>query len=158
MKRAKTISNPVLKARYADLSWDMCIVIARTRRDPDMARVAIDAYLASLPAAVLADPHGRFCAALRALDLAVMIRDTARVNSARAELLRLHRDVMTSRQGQWWFAVDRLIEDQNAGVTDSERRQLEGLVQHFGDGTQSPRISIPMPLRPLLIDMACSKT
>jgi hypothetical protein len=29
-----------------------------------------------------------------------------------------------ARKGQWWFAVDRLIEDRNAGVTDAERQQL----------------------------------
>src|SRR4029077_20493225 len=37
--RAKTITHPVLRARYADLAWDLCVVIARMRRDPEMARL-----------------------------------------------------------------------------------------------------------------------
>jgi hypothetical protein len=138
--RAKTITHPVLRARYADLAWDMCVVIAKARRDPEMARLAIDAYLASVPSNLLAELHDRFGAALRALDLAVMIRDTARTEHARAALLQLHRDTMTAHTGQWWVAIDRLIEDRNAGVTDAERQQLvddlEELVLHFGGGTK----------------------
>lgn len=142
--RAKTITHPVLRARYADLAWDLCVVIARMRRDPEMARLAIDAYLASVPSTVLTELHDRFGAALRALDLAVMIRDPARTERARAALLQLHRDVMSAHTGQWWVAVDRLIEDRNAGVTDAERQQLvadlEELVLHFGDGTKPENI------------------
>lgn len=135
--RAKTLNHPVLKARYADLAWEMCTVIARTRRDPEMARLAIDAYLASVPDSVLTERHDRFGAALRALDLASLIHDPERTERARAALLQLHREVMTARKGQWWFAFDRLIKGKNASVTEAERQQLiadlEDLVLHFGD-------------------------
>jgi lysyl-tRNA synthetase class 1 len=135
--RAKTVTHPVLKARYADLAWDMCKAIGGTRRDPQMARLAIDAHLASLPLSVRPQRHDRFGAALRALDLASRIRDSARTERARTALLQLHREVMTAREGQWWFAYDRLIEDKNAGVTEAERQQLindlEELVLHYGD-------------------------
>jgi hypothetical protein len=138
--RAKTVRHPVLKARYADLAWDMCTVIAETRRDPEMARLAIDAYLASTPSTVLADRHDRFGAALRALDLAIMICDAEKTERARAALLKLHREVMAARDGQWWFAFDRLIEEKNAGVREAERQQLiadlEDLVLHFGDASK----------------------
>lgn len=106
--RANTVTHPVLKARYADLVWDMCVVIAKTRRDPKMARLAIDAYLASISVAVLSDIHERFVAVLRALDLASLIRDTERIELSRAALLQLHREVMNERPGPWWFAIDRL--------------------------------------------------
>jgi hypothetical protein len=135
--RAKALNHPVLKARYADLAWEMCTVIARTRRDPEMARLAIDTYLASEPDTVLTERHDRFGAALRALDLASLIHDPERTERARATLLRLHREVMTTRNSQWWIAFDRLIEDKNAGVTEAERQQLiadlEDLVARFGD-------------------------
>jgi hypothetical protein len=135
--RAKTLNHQVLKARYADLVWDMSTVISGTRRDPEMACLAIDAYLASIPSTVLAESHDRFGAALRALDLASLIRDPERTERARAALLQLHREVMNARKGPWWFAFDRLIEDKNAGVTEAERQQLiadlEDLVLHFGD-------------------------
>lgn len=41
--RAKNVSHPVLKARYSDLVWELSpVIIKKKRRDPDMARLAID--------------------------------------------------------------------------------------------------------------------
>lgn len=138
--RAKTVSHPVLKARYADLSWEMCTVIAGARRDPAMALIATDAYLESISPAVLAEQHGRFQAALRALDLACLLRDPQRTERARAALLRLHQEVMAAKKGTWWIAYDRLMNDKRAGATDEERNQLvadlESLVLHFGDSSK----------------------
>jgi hypothetical protein len=135
--RANAVTHPVLKARYADLAWDLAPAIAKERRDPEMARLAIDAYLASVPSAVRTECHDRFVAALRALDVAVMIRDAARIEAARAALLHLHREVMARRESQWWFAFDRLIDEKKAGVTDAERQQLvadlEDIVLYYGD-------------------------
>lgn len=143
--RAKTATHPVLKARYADLAWDMCTVIAKTRRDPEMARLAIDAYLASVPSTVRTERHDQFVAALRALDLAVMIRDAERIECARVALLQLHQEVMAAHESQWWFAFDRLIEEKNAGVTDVERQQivadLEELVLYYGDVSKPERFN-----------------
>ncbi len=64
-ERAQNIAHPVLKARYADLVWEMAPAIADTRRDPAMARLAIDAYLASALPPVLPKPHDRLEAAVR---------------------------------------------------------------------------------------------
>ena len=141
ISRANSITHPVLKARYADLAWEMCVVIAQLRRDPEMARVAIDAYLASIPIAILTELHNRFAAALRALDLASLINDQGRIGLARAALLKLHREVMDAHEGLWWLAFDRLIVDTRAGVTEEERQQLiadlEKIVLHHGDTSKS---------------------
>ncbi len=123
-RRAKTLKQPVLKARYADLAWDLSRVVAHVRPDPEIARTAIDAYLASLADNLRADAHGRFHAAIRALNLAATIRDVARVELARMALLRLHREAMAAEQGLWWIAIDCLLEDKRLGVTPSERDQL----------------------------------
>ena len=140
-ERAKAIGHPILKARYADLAWEMCAVIARTRRDPAMAHFAIDAYLASVSAAVRPELYHRFEAALRALDLAALIRDPERTKRARAALLQLHQGVMTALNGPWWFAFDRLIDDKHAGATEEERRlliaDLEKLVLHYGNTSEN---------------------
>ena len=123
-QRAKTLKHPVLKARYADLAWDMSRAIANARPDPEMARTAIDAYLASLTENLRDDAHGRFHAAIRALGLAAMIRDAARVELAKNALLSLHREAMAADQGLWWITIDRLLDDKNVGVTGPERDQL----------------------------------
>jgi lysyl-tRNA synthetase class 1 len=44
-QRARSVSHPILKARYADLAWDMSQAIGQRKRDPEDARLAIDAYL-----------------------------------------------------------------------------------------------------------------
>jgi len=123
-RRAKSIKHPVLKARYADLAWDMSRAIAKTRPDPDMARTAIDSYLKSLVENLCPDTHDQFEAALRALDLAVMIRDASRAEAARAALLKLHRGAIATGKGRWSIAFDRLIDDKRAGATDAEKDQL----------------------------------
>ena len=121
---AKAIKHPVLKARYADLAWDMSRAIANSPPDPETARIAIDAYLASISHKLRKEIHDRFNAALRALDLAVMIGDQPRTEATRAVLLELHREAIAADQGLWWIAYDRLIEDKRSGVTDIERDQL----------------------------------
>ena len=140
--RAIGVKHPVLRARYADLVWDMGPVIAGGRRDPKMARSAIDAYLHSVADIVFPDLHDKFDSALRALDLACLIRDPGRTASARRLLMTLHRNSVESKQGLWWLAYDRLIQDKNAGVTNEERQELvdsmEELVLHFGD-TSNPK-------------------
>ena len=137
--RTGSIKHPVLRARYADLAWEMTPSITGGRRDPKMARTAIDSYLDSLPLTVLIKLHDRFDAALRALDLACLISDGKRTTSAKELLMELHREAVEERAGFWWLAYDRLIQDKNAGVTDEERQQLvtsiEELVQHFSDNS-----------------------
>jgi hypothetical protein len=136
-RRAQSVTHPVLKARYADLAWEMAVVIGQTRRDPQMARIAIDAYMASSSPAILPDLHDRFDSALRALDLAILLRDSERTGQARRAVMQLHHESVTSKQGRWWLAFDRLIQDKRAGLTDEERRELvdslESLVAHFSD-------------------------
>jgi lysyl-tRNA synthetase class 1 len=133
--RARSISNPLLKSRYADLAWDMSQVIGKKKRDPEDARLAIDAYLASLP--LHQESYERFHATVRALDLASLIADNFRTDAARGALMKLHRDAVSSGKGQWWFAVDRLLEDRKAGVTEPERAELvdslETLMLRFTD-------------------------
>lgn len=138
-ERAKSIKSPVLRARYADLVWDMATVIAGTPREPDMARAAIDSYLASLPSSGSPKLHNRFEAVLRALDLACLIGDEGRTASARELLMELHREAVKAREGLWWLAYDRLIKDKNANTTDKQRQELvdslEKLILHFGDNS-----------------------
>jgi lysyl-tRNA synthetase class 1 len=139
--RARSLKHPFLTARYADLAWEMSGPIGKRKRDPEDARIAIDSYLDAIPR--MADDHEHVQFAIRALDLAVLIRDTDRCNQARAELMDVHRSLMQNKGGLWWYTVDRLLEDKKAGVTDTERAELisdlESIVttrSNTGDPTQ----------------------
>ena len=67
--------------------WDLSRLVAKSAPDPDMARIAIDAYLASLINNTQPDIHREFEAAIRALDLSEMLRDAERIELARNALL-----------------------------------------------------------------------
>lgn len=141
-QRARTITHPVLKARYADLTWDMSRAIAKTNPDPNMARIAIDAYLDSLTKKLRSDEHSGFKAAIRALDLAITINDIPRCDAARTAVLLLHRQAMDIGKGMWWKAWDRLIEEKRAGMTDGERDVLVADLESVVTRCSSPDPSV----------------
>lgn len=142
--RAQTLKHPLLRARYADIAWDMSRAIADSRPDVDMARLAIDSYLESLPQR--ADIHIRFLVAIRALDLAVAIRDNTRIDASRAALLARHKEAVEAKQPHWWHAPDRLLGDKRARITDAERDQLlsdlEDVARYRSDPSD-PRVFDP---------------
>lgn len=121
IERAHASTHPVLRARYADLAWEMAWLIANTRPDIEMARIAIDSYLDSIPRR--ADAYHRFPVAIRALDLAIAIGDEGRTDSARAALLGLHREAVASGS-QWGQAPQRLLDQPRTRLTDVECEQL----------------------------------
>jgi hypothetical protein len=154
-ERARRITHPVLKARYADLVWDLAPAIARSRRDAEMARLAIDAYLASTLPTVLPELHDSIDSALRAFDLANLINDHQRAESARERLLALQREAVATRKGFWWRAYDRLMDDKNAGLSDEQRQELvdglEELAREFADA------SYPRKFNPHALENAASR-
>jgi lysyl-tRNA synthetase class 1 len=121
-ERARLLKHPFLKARYADLAWEMSGPIGQRKRDPEDARIAIDSYLDAIPR--MAEDHEQLQFAIRALDLAVLIGDGKRVDRARTALIGIHRQLMKIHHGMWWHTVDRLLGDKKAGVTDEERAEL----------------------------------
>ena len=143
--RLSSITHPVLRARYADLVWDLTPLIAGERRDHLMARHAIDAYLSTATTRVLLSLRDRFDAALRAIDLGCQISDEQTTASARKLLLTLHREAVSTNTGPWWLAYDRLIRDKSVGLTEDERQELvtslEGLVLRFGDTSDHARFN-----------------
>src|SRR6185437_11105602 len=120
--RARTLKHPFLKARYADLAWEMSGPIGNQKRNVEDARVAIDSYLDAVPR--MAEDHEHVTFTIRALDLAVLIGDKGRTDRARIALMEVHREIRRARAGMWWYTVDRLLEDKKAGVSDAERAEL----------------------------------
>jgi lysyl-tRNA synthetase class 1 len=123
-ERAQSLKHPVLKARYADLVWDMAGSIGGVRRDPAMARLAIDCYLDSIRPDRREELHERFEATLRAFDLARQLNDGERVTRARDALMILHREAISANVGNIWLVFDRLVEDRRSGLSDQQRDEL----------------------------------
>ncbi|WP_199202473.1 DUF7380 domain-containing protein [Mesorhizobium sp. L-2-11] len=138
-ERARSTTHPVLQSRYADLAWDMASLIGKMRRDPEMARIAIDAYLIAVAPEFMPERHHQFEATLRAFDLSGLINDADRRDLAKRTLMDLHRIAVKDKQGHWWHAFERLMLDKNSGVTDEEKQELvndfEALLSYYSDAT-----------------------
>ena len=105
----------------------MAPLISGARRDPEMARIAIDAYLAAPSLSPAPDLYHRVEAASRSLPLAILINDQSRVEAARVALVDLHRQAVTSRS-QWWNTFDTLINNKRAArPTQAQRPALNEL-------------------------------
>jgi hypothetical protein len=81
--RSEALKQPVLKARYADLVWEMTPVMSSAKRDPNLGRAAIDAYLVSASPEFRTEIHDRYDVAIRALDIACVLNDADRIDRAR---------------------------------------------------------------------------
>jgi lysyl-tRNA synthetase class 1 len=123
--RARSVSHPLLKARYSDLVWDLTHKVCGERADHKFARMAASAYLSCETPDVLAETIYRFKAVFRAYSLASQLRDYEGIEAAKAAIMRLHRETMASEKPLWWLAFDFCIAGQQRSFID----ELEGIVR-----------------------------
>ena len=135
--QASSLSHPILTARYADLVWEFAPLIGKSRRDPTMARLAIESYLACANQDIYPKLSDRLASAIRAFDLACMIRMNDKADAARDKLLSLQREAIFTHSGFYWLAFDRLLEDKKSGITAAQEQELvdglEELVTSFSN-------------------------
>lgn len=107
-KRMAAAKHPLLRARYADLVWDLSKRACDLKPPFPAVQIAIDGYMA---AGVLADSDAAVTASdrlKRALKLAVSIGDTVRSNQARDALV----DLFTRVNETWgWVTLYDVFED-----------------------------------------------
>ena len=126
-RRAAETQQPVMRARYADLLWEMPKRIEGAKPDAAMARVAIDAYLETVEGRRYAHKISAIDRAQRALGVALSLRDTARIEHARDVLIALEDEVVDEESlGLWGFCFDAFVEppDKRIPLTDAQRNKL----------------------------------
>lgn len=119
-ERARSCLHPVMRARYADLHWELSKRLPNVRRDVDMARVAIDSYLEA--GGSRRYDHVLTCTrkAKRALEIGLAINDPTRVDRARDLILALDDGTADDDDaGVWGFAFDTLLDPPHDRVTMS---------------------------------------
>jgi lysyl-tRNA synthetase class 1 len=89
--RAEASAHSRLRARYADAAWDLEPKISGGKRDPQFARIAIDAYVADCGLAGI-DVH-QIEGLERALYLALKLGDDTRVGTVRDTILAFQEKV-----------------------------------------------------------------
>ncbi len=110
LERSRVVRHPVLRARYADLAWDLAQTTPGLRPDVTAARTAIDAYLEALDPRFTPSEYEAGEKAGRALNVALQINDQDRVAQLKFAILDLdgsERDSAPS--GQLGLACDLLL-------------------------------------------------
>jgi hypothetical protein len=108
-KRAQECLNPVMRARYADLVWDLTNAISGTKPDPEFARIAIDAYTEATDKKFFTPEIAGIQWLQRALDLAQSINDPERTKRVVEFMFVFYDRIAQPRLiGTWLFLFDNL--------------------------------------------------
>lgn len=132
--RTEQLTNPVLRARYADLVWELSRNVAQRKPEIIYAHTAIDQYCAAVEGQRHSDEHEDIVALQRALQLATSIRDQQRMPVARSMLLaRFHAEA--DKDGWWYQLYETLTSNRKCGLTVDEKlgmiARLEDLLTRF---------------------------
>jgi hypothetical protein len=110
LERSREVRHPVLRARYADLAWDLAQTTQGVKPDVTAARTAIDAYLEALDARFTPSGYEAGEKAGRALSIALQINDQDRVAQLKTAILDLDGSERDSAPpGQLGLACDLLL-------------------------------------------------
>ncbi len=126
-RRAGESAHPIMRARYADLLWELPKEIPTAKPSAAMARIAIDAYLDAIEGRRYEHSAAAVGKGKRALEIALSLRDNLRVSRAKEVLLGLEQRVADDDSpGLWGFCFDRFVDPPNKHValSDEERDKL----------------------------------
>jgi hypothetical protein len=124
-ERAVQSGQPILKARYADLVWDLSRHVTEKMADPAMARIAITANVEIAQRHLYEHDFDLAKKLKRALSLALQIND--------AELLQKVKETIISSEAFFaakgntknrGFSYDILIENNRIQLTDGELSEI----------------------------------
>ncbi|HEX4067813.1 MAG TPA: DUF4209 domain-containing protein [Acidobacteriaceae bacterium] len=127
-ERARAVQDPVMRARYADLVWDLKHAITGQRPSHQFAQIAIDAY-------VEATDRRRFTMHIeavtwmrRALDLSLSLKDAERIARAVRAIFDFYDAVATPQGiGVWVFPFDALYDRKDITTPEQQARIIADL-------------------------------
>lgn len=124
-RRRDQVRHPVMRARYADLLWDLRKHVTGERANVDDARVAIGAYIEAIQRAAPACAIDNIHRLVRALELAISINDAVRVEGARDAMFALYDKIVDPTEGgSWPWLFDNLYDNKKVPLTDEQRRHM----------------------------------
>ncbi len=139
--RATETSHPVLKARYADLVWDLSEKITSEKREIKYAHLAIDQYILS---SQIVNENTRMQARRhleRALELSISINDNGRIESVKKAMFNLFDKIATpSEAGTWPFLFDSLYQNKKVSLSEDEKNKIIASLEDILKKTSDPAI------------------
>ncbi len=135
--RAEQTPHPILRARYADLAWEIGRIWNKGHPSEtqielprELAQCAVGAYLDSVKLHDPAEPLKLLQAwwfLNRAVGLAISIKDQALIDRAKAAAFDFNRaNRAAGHASQWWLIDDLAFDRKGLSLTDAERAELLG--------------------------------
>jgi lysyl-tRNA synthetase class 1 len=124
-ERAQAARHPVLRARFADLAWEIAAFRQELaiRPNADSARIAIDGYLDAVEQHRTGDDFDAWNDLGRAVELAARIKDAARLQRAKQVLFDFRADCEARDPTYAFWKFDEIVWVQRRplGLDDGER-------------------------------------
>lgn len=149
-RRSEQTFHPVLRARYADLAWEIGRIWNREHRATeridlprDLAQRSIDARLATINNGLSHSEHQAWEFLERALELALHIHDLTRVERAKCAAFEQGRRQRAAGESGYWWRLDNMVWDgKGLELTEAERAEIvswldEALEMHSDIGDQN---------------------
>ena len=142
-KRSQSTNNPLLKARYAGLVWDLSLTATGKRPHYSLAHRCCEAILEIAEQKSLKyDVHG-IKKLKRALSIAISL-DSAELIQRTKEAILKYEDLIAedSKPGLWGFSFDLLVGNKKVNLSDEEEIEiidaLEARLQRLKEGEPWP--------------------
>jgi hypothetical protein len=127
-ERARSVKDPVMRARYADLVWDLKRAITNERPSHEFAQIAIDAYVEATAASLYTIDIEGVKSLQRALDLSLAIHDKQRAQGTVKFMFEFYDRVVDPRYaGVWIFPFDTLYDKKGLLTPEQEVRIISDL-------------------------------
>lgn len=156
--RATNAKHPVIRARYADLVWDIGCYIKRLEKEPGsrdkplsveipvrVAQIAIDSYIDTVESALSGEEFDSWEYLERAIQLSIALRDETRTKRVKSALFAYHRSLFFRNENYHWMRLAdiadgrdkalQLTEEEQAEITES----LEAALRRYSDISDKKR-------------------
>ncbi len=132
--RAGDCSHPILRARYADLVWDLSQVVTGKRAGVEMARMVVDDSLVLVAERLYDSSVDAVEKLRRALSVALSIGDAVGVAAVRDTMIEFERSITEDGyMGLWGVCYDELMRNGKVTLeTDQEAWIVSSLEERLG--------------------------
>jgi len=140
ISRAETTKHPVVRARHADLAWEIGRYLRRPSKDRQnspkspitsdipvtMAQIAIDGYLNAVERGLAEDEYYSWAYLDRSIGLAISLNDKARAVRAKEVLFDYHRKRASAGGRFHWARFNDLTEGRSKalGLDDADHKEI----------------------------------
>lgn len=138
-QRATQTSNPVMRARYAGLVWELYRTVTGDKPDHAMAVTSCEAACEVAETDAYKHPLDAIKKGKRALMLGLALNDPRLTTRAKSAIIDLERRVAEDdKPGLWGFSFDLLLGEKKVGLSEKEEERLiedlEGRLLRLKDG------------------------